>query len=231
MPEFRGHCVRATKETLEKSSKMIAGQERVESVPAGAEQRSGPGEEEATVSLVRESQRNPEAFVRLYDIYYSRIYNFVLRTVMNNHDAEDITSQTFLNALKGLHSFDPAKGRFTSWIYRIASNATMNHLRKQNGQPIDSQIDVDSCVLIDRSSPTPRRRLEEEQECERLFGAIARLKPKYCLNVVLFYFEEKSMREIAEITGSRVITVKWRLHHARRLMAAYLSRTEERQNE
>ena len=69
-------------------------------------------------------------FGELYDRHYKRIFNFVMRTVMNHDVAEDITSEAFFRALRRFSTFRPDRGSFSSWIYRIATNTMRNHFKK-----------------------------------------------------------------------------------------------------
>ncbi len=79
--------------------------------------------------IVLKSINDRDAFVILYDIYYPRLYNYVRARVNNVFDTEDLTSQIFEKVLANLHTFDPAKGKFRGWFFRIAHNTIVDYYK------------------------------------------------------------------------------------------------------
>lgn len=71
-----------------------------------------------------------------YDEYFLKIYKFVFYRIHHKETAEDITSQTFLKAVDNFKNFNPEKGTFQAWLYRIAQNTLMDHFRR-NKQTLD----------------------------------------------------------------------------------------------
>jgi RNA polymerase sigma-70 factor (ECF subfamily) len=80
--------------------------------------------------LVRQAQKNPDAFAELYDVYYPKIFGYVLRRTANLEAAQDITSETFFKALKKLWQFCWRNISFSSWLYKIAANEVNQYFRK-----------------------------------------------------------------------------------------------------
>lgn len=80
--------------------------------------------------IVRASQAGDrEAFGKLYDLFYKKIYFFIYYRSYHKETAEDIASLTFLKSLESIGTFDPDKGAFSTWIYRIARNCLIDHYR------------------------------------------------------------------------------------------------------
>lgn len=90
-------------------------------------------------------QRDSEAFGRIYDIYYERIYRFAYYKVGNVADAEDIAAQTFAGALRTIANFKWTGSSFDSWLFRIANNVTVDMYRKRGRarfEPIDDHMSL-----------------------------------------------------------------------------------------
>lgn len=171
--------------------------------------------------LAERACHDREAFAALYELHYPRVFNYVMRTTMNVAAAEDIVSVTFLKALNGLQHYEQRGHRFESWLYRIATNTMMDHFRRHKR---DTAYATD--LSYSANSPgvelAPGCALEQLEQYEALHNAISRLKDVYRITVVLHYFEEKPLKEIAEITGCTVATAKWRLHRARKQLSRIL---------
>jgi RNA polymerase sigma-70 factor, ECF subfamily len=80
--------------------------------------------------LVRQAQKDPDAFAELYDVYYPKIFGYVLRRSANLEAAQDITSETFLKALRKLWQFQWRSISFSFWLYKIATNEVNQYFRK-----------------------------------------------------------------------------------------------------
>jgi len=164
--------------------------------------------------LVERARRAPEAFGKLYDQYYSQIFGYVLKRVANIEIAQDITSEVFFKALKNLGQFKWRNISFSFWLYRIASNQITDYFRK-NKHAVVSLEEVSE--LVTNSDP-PTELLEAEEELKRhedfllLHESIAGLPIKYQEVITLRFFENKQIKEIAQILGKREGTVKALIH-------------------
>ena len=166
--------------------------------------------------LVERAKKEPAAFGELYDIYYSRIFNYVLKRTGNIHLTQDVTSEVFFNALKNIGNFRWRGISFSSWLYRIASNEIANHFRKNKGKQVSLEIILDQTDISDPSAEDELLKIEEELDKHKEFLAlrsnISKLSVKYQEVIVLRFFEEKQLEEIAEILDKPVGTVKSLLH-------------------
>lgn len=169
------------------------------------------------VELVGKSlDGNPQAFGELIDRYQKVIFNAALRIVNDYEDAKDTTQAVFVKAFENLSSFD-SRYKFFSWIYRFAVNEALNvvHRRRQT-QPLDEDI---RCT-----NSTPEELLHQHQLDEQIDEALAGLSSDYRLVVVMKYFLEMSLSEIAEIIHVEEKTVKSRLYTARQHLCEALTK-------
>lgn len=162
--------------------------------------------------VVERAKSDPEEFGKLYDQYYLQVFRYVLKRMARVEIAQDITSTVFFKALNNIHKFHWNGVPFSAWLYRIANNELVNHLRK-NGQ---RQEDVENFTnTIELASPSPESellaaeaRLKKYEKFLILHKSIASLPVRYQEVIVLRYFENKHIHEICEILGKREGTVK-----------------------
>ena len=166
-------------------------------------------------ALIERANGDPQAFGDLFDRYYPVMFAYVLRRVGKWNDAQDITSEVFLKALKGLWRFRWQGIAFSAWLYRIATNEVGIYFRRAGRAPLSLN------QLIEQSGFEPASRddlIAEKLEAERQFerhrdfliarSRIASLPLKYQHVITLRFFEQKSVKEIAEILGKKEGTVK-----------------------
>ena len=171
--------------------------------------------------LVKQAQRDPTAFAELYDHYYPKIFGYALRRTANLEAAQDITSETFFKALKGLWRFRWRNISFSAWLFRIASNETAQYFRQADYRK-SASLEVMQEQGFEPASPDdPHVELVEAQEAldrnrefRQVQERIARLPAKYQEVIALRYFEHKQLKEIAQILGKKEGTVKSLLHRA-----------------
>jgi RNA polymerase sigma-70 factor (ECF subfamily) len=140
--------------------------------------------------------------------------------------AEDLSQEVFLKAYRALSSYDSTR-KFSSWLFKIAHNATIDHLRRTELEtvPLDGDSEGDlgvARVLEDPTSTTPEQRLLGVDLGGALEEAIRSLRPAYREVILLRHREELSYQEIAEVTGASLGTVKTNLHRARKELAEIL---------
>jgi len=169
--------------------------------------------------LVERARTDPSAFGELFDKYHDPILAYLVHRTADVALAQDLTSNTFFKALRGLSSFRWRRIPFSAWLYRIASNEAAGHHRRRRrlrSEPLERlAISLpDPAGGADRELAEAEERVAESRRFLELHRGISRLSPKYQEVVVLRYFENKSLAEIAEITGRSVGTVKSNLHRA-----------------
>jgi RNA polymerase sigma-70 factor (ECF subfamily) len=172
-------------------------------------------------------------FARLVEAYSEPIYRLALKMLNHQQDAEDVLQETFLKAYHNLPAFEN-RSSLSTWLYRIAVNEALMHIRKQN----PDQISIDEPVETDDSEIEAReladwRALPEDQLLstetrQQLDEAIERLPVTLRTVFVLRDIQDLSVRETAEALNLSENVVKTRLLRARLrlrgLLTGYLSR-------
>ncbi|HUC43815.1 MAG TPA: sigma-70 family RNA polymerase sigma factor [Candidatus Sulfotelmatobacter sp.] len=147
------------------------------------------------------------AFGELVRRYQGPIYNAVLRMVRDAEDARDLSQTVFLKAFRELGSFNP-RYKFYSWIYRIAINESLNHLKRSGRQePLTGDLRSGAEGAIEA--------LVERERDRQVQDEIMRLRPDHRAVLVLRHFLDLSYEDIAEVIGVPEKTVKSRLFSAR----------------
>ncbi len=137
----------------------------------------------------------PGEFGLLYDAYVKKIYSFIYYKVQNKEAAEDLTSETFLKALDKINSFDPQKGKFSSWLYRIARNAVIDHFRVRKPHfPIENAWNLKDNTNIQAD-------METKEKIEKVKIYMQNLNEDQREIITLRVWQELSYKEISEILG------------------------------
>ncbi|MCS6829284.1 MAG: sigma-70 family RNA polymerase sigma factor [Armatimonadota bacterium] len=152
------------------------------------------------------------AFEELYLRYQPYVYNVVNGIVQNAEDARDVTQDVFLHVYDSLSRFRGGSA-FSTWLYRVAVNAAITHVRKEKRHP---QIPLDALrefrADIEVEPEQQATRAETQQAVQEM---LAKLPEQQRAVLVLRYFQELSLEEMAEIMNCSVAAVKVRLHRAR----------------
>ncbi len=171
--------------------------------------------------LVRQAQKAPDAFAKLYDQYYPKIFGYVLRRTANLEAAQDITSEAFFNALRKLWQFRWRNVSFSSWLYKIATNEINQYFRKTEYKKSISLEELQEQGFEPISTHDPenelieaQEKLKQHQDFLEIQEKIVRLPAKYQEVIALRFFERKQLKEIAEILGKKEGTIKSLLHRA-----------------
>lgn len=175
--------------------------------------------------LVTRAQRgDPDAFAQLVERYQTPVHNLVYRMLGNPNDAEDAAQETFLRAYARLKSFRAGEN-FATWLLAIAAHYCIDRLRRRRFQWLSFEDDpaLDESPASDIMVDDDLLRREQEHEIEML---LTRLNPASRLVIVLRYWYDMSIKEIARTTGDSVSAIKVRLHRARNQLAHELSNGE-----
>jgi len=171
--------------------------------------------------LVKRAQKDPDAFAKLYDQYYPRIFGYVLRRTANLEAAQDITSETFLKALGKLWQFQWRNVSFSSWLYKIATNEINQYFRKAEYKKSVSleELQERGFELLSPHDPEnelieAQEKLKQHQDFLEIQKKITKLPAKYQEVIALRFFEKEQIGKIAEILGKKEGTIKSLLHRA-----------------
>ena len=169
------------------------------------------------------------AFGRLVQRYAAPVTNLAMRVVRDRDDAEDVAQETFIKAHGALARYDPSFP-FRVWLFRIAYNAAIDHLRRRRPGMVSTSAprriggeDVE-WELVDERAPGPQERTLVGDRRVILDRAIAELPAALRAAIVLRHVEDLSYEEIAETLGVPLGTVKIRIHRGREALARILRR-------
>lgn len=161
-------------------------------------------------SLVQRAQNNDqEAFAQLYEEHFDKIYRYLALRIGNEMEAEDMTQQVFLNALQSISSFRWKGVPFSAWLYRIAHNQAVDHLRKNKKR---STVPLDESLVS--SGDSPHSAAERKMDIEQLLAATRRLTGAQREVISLRFTSELSIAQVAGIMGKSEGAVKALQHSA-----------------
>lgn len=170
-------------------------------------------------ALVRRAQEGEEAaFAELVALYEKRAWRVARNMVPGDEDARDLVQEAFLRVFRNLDRFD-FKHAFSTWLYRIVSNLSIDHLRRRRRTQSTSSVDEDEAGLdlVDEDAPGPSSALESSETQDEVRACLESLAPHFQSVLVLRELEGLPCTEIADIVGATHVTVRWRLHRGRKL--------------
>ena len=156
------------------------------------------------------SGKRESAFNRIVDTYTERLYWHIRRFLCSHEDANDLLQEIFIKVWAALPSFRRDAQLYT-WLYRIATNEVLNHLRRQK---------VRAMISLESASGILARKIDEDPYFNgdtlqrELHKAMLKLPEKQRIVFCLRYFDELKYEEISEITGTSIGALKASYHHA-----------------
>jgi RNA polymerase sigma-70 factor, ECF subfamily len=162
--------------------------------------------------LVAAAQRDPVEFGPLYERYVDQIYRFAYRRTGNHADAEDVTAQTFQQALAALPSYEWRGLPFGAWLYRIASNIIYRRGRTRSREVAVEDVGV--FVRSEDFADDPSDLIDAQSDAEELLSAIRMLPADQQRALILKFARGLRNREIGEELGRSEGAVKQLVHRA-----------------
>jgi RNA polymerase sigma factor (sigma-70 family) len=163
-----------------------------------------------------------KAYQVLFDEYKQSIFHIIVKIVHNNEEAQDLVQETFIKAFGSLKSYNPSY-RFTTWLYKIAANSSIDYIRKKKIQTfsLDQPLETrNGRVEVEVPDMTyhPEKDLTDKRKRMSIADAIGSLPEKYKQVIVMRHQEDKSYEQIAQILHVPVGTIKARIFRARELL-------------
>ena len=171
---------------------------------------------DSTVSkLVKRAKRgDPEAFGTLIEKYERFVFNIVYRMTGNAEDARDVAQEAFIKAFKKFSYYDESWA-FSTWIYRIAINASIDYMRKR-GKENSVSLDIFSENGMDAvDAKNIEESVLQKEKSKEIIEAVNALEEEFRTVIVLHDMEGMEYKEISDILGCPMGTVKSRLSRAR----------------
>ncbi|MHC4509783.1 MAG: sigma-70 family RNA polymerase sigma factor, partial [Planctomycetota bacterium] len=150
-----------------------------------------------------------ESFRLLVQRYEKPVTRMIGNLINDRHICEDIAQEVFLAAYRKLASFDPARSSFSTWLFTIARNRSINAMKKRRTPSVNRPPE-----RMDLTDPADA--LDRDELFARLDAALNALGPGHRRALVLAEFENLSYEQIAQIEGVQIGTVKSRINRAKR---------------
>lgn len=172
-------------------------------------------------------QKEEGAFDRLYEAYKDSAYRTAYFLTGNAADAQDVVQDTFVTVYYEIRKLrEPAA--FKSWFYRILTHEASRCTRKRSRELPQEEIPENAAWENGRQQQDISDVLIQKEEYQTIRNLISQMDEKHRTVVVLYYFNEFSVEQIAHITGCFAGTVKSRLYHARKQLEQKLAEAERR---
>lgn len=163
-----------------------------------------------------------KAYAQLVENHRTAIFHIINRIVHNDEVARDLVQETFMKAFASLSTYR-SEYRFSTWLYKIAANSSIDYLRKRRIQALSLDAPVETHdgrleIEVPDDTHNPELALVRKQQRFSIEEAIDSLPPKYREVIVYRHKDDKSYEEIADLLAIPVGTVKARIFRARELL-------------
>ena len=183
--------------------------------------------DEQIAASVQKGQK--EAFGILMDRYERKLFSYGRKFLTGQDNIEDVVQEVFIKTYRNIKSFDTSQ-KFSPWIYRIAHNTFVNALRKNAKSPLRF-FDFDTFT----AHPVYEDAMPAEREQQRVNGVIDRgldkLSPEYREIIILYYIQNLSYKEIADILHIPIGTVSVRLLRAKKTLKKFVPNEQQNPHE
>ncbi|MEG0929029.1 MULTISPECIES: RNA polymerase sigma factor [Chryseobacterium] len=184
-------------------------------------------DEQLFLLIQKAKDKDQKAQTKLINVFWVDVFSFVMKKVRDENDADEITVNVFSKVLSKLDMFDP-HFQFKTWILTIAQNTVIDFWRKKNRENEDAVENLDE--VKNQYAKSPEELLISEEEQKKIIKAIESLDANYQDIIKLRFFEEKSIKEIAEELGISVANTKVRVMRAKKVLAELLKNNEFEDN-
>ena len=186
--------------------------------------KGGASMEEQELEQIRKCQQgDAEAFTEILKTYEKKVFNLALRMMGNHEDANDLAQEAFIRVYQSIHTFR-GDARFSTWLYRIATNVCLDELRKRSRRKTES-LDVpvqtqDGSVLreVPDWTDNPEEALDRQGIREMVRQGIETLPEEQKIALILRDLQGHTYEEIAEILHISLGTVKSRINRGRQAL-------------
>ena len=173
-------------------------------------------------------RRDPDLLDRLIEQYQHRLLRYLIHLSGNRELAEDLFQETWIRVLERGHQYD-GRHEFSTWLYAVARNLTIDHLRKKRPASLDGLMEEDEQHA--RFEPADTRPsawelVAQREQAESIGAALAGIPAEYRETIVLRFQDGFALQEIVAVTGAPLGTVKSRLYRGLSLLMARLEGTQ-----
>jgi RNA polymerase sigma-70 factor (ECF subfamily) len=168
-------------------------------------------------------RRDPDLLDRLIEQYQHRLLRYLVHLSGNRELAEDLFQETWIRVLERGHQYD-GKHEFSTWLYAVARNLTLDYLRKKTPVSLDGLMEDEHHAPFEPADTRPAawEVVQQHQQAEQINAALVSIPVEYRETVVLRFQEGMALEEIATVTGTKLGTVKSRLYRGLNLLMGKL---------
>jgi RNA polymerase sigma-70 factor, ECF subfamily len=180
-------------------------------------------ESEASVIARGLRRRDPDLLDRLIEQYQHRLLRYLIYLSGNRELAEDLFQETWIRVLERGHQYD-GRHEFSTWLYAVARNLTIDYLRKNHPVSLDGLMDEEDHVPLEPADTRPMawEVVQQHEQAERIGAALVSIPAEYRETVVLRFQEGLALDEIAAVTRAPLGTVKSRLYRGLNMLMSRL---------
>lgn len=180
-------------------------------------------EEQLFQLISKANDKDQKAQTRLINIFWVDVFSFVMKKVRDENDADEITVNVFSKVLSKLDMYDP-HFQFKTWILTIAQNTIIDFWRKKSRENQDPTENLDE--VKNQFAKSPEELMISDEEQMKIIKMIESLDKNYQDILRLRFFEEKSIKEIADELGISVANTKVRVMRAKKVLAELLKNND-----
>ena len=168
-------------------------------------------------------RRDADLLDRLIEQYQHRLLRYLVYLAGNRELAEDLFQETWIRVLERGHQYD-GKHEFSTWLYAVARNLTIDYLRKKSPVSLDGLMEDERHAPLEPADTRPMawEVVQQHEQSERVSAALVSIPAEYREAVVLRFQEGLALNEIATVTGARLGTVKSRLYRGLNMLMSRL---------
>jgi RNA polymerase sigma-70 factor (ECF subfamily) len=180
-------------------------------------------ESEPSAIARRLRRRDPDLLDHLIEQYQHRLLRYLVYLSGNRELAEDLFQETWIRVLERGHQYD-GKHEFSTWLYAVARNLTIDYLRKKSPVSLDGLMEDEQHAPLEPADTRPSawEVVQQHEQAERISAALVSIPAEYRETVVLRFQEGLALDEIATVTGARLGTVKSRLYRGLNMLMSRL---------
>ena len=173
--------------------------------------------------IILAKNKNQKSQTKLINHFWVDVFSFVMKKVQDENVADEITVSVFSKVLAKLDLYDP-NFQFKTWILTISQNTVIDYWRKKNRENEDSTDNFDD--FKNQFARSPEELLISEEDHKQILNIIESLDFNYQEIIRLRFFEEKSIKEIAEELGLTIANTKVRIMRAKKVLSELLKNNE-----
>lgn len=177
--------------------------------------------------IQKAKEKDQKAQTKLINVFWVDVFSFVMKKVHDENDADEITVNVFSKVLSKLDLYDP-HFQFKTWILTIAQNTIIDFWRRKSRENQDPTENLDE--VKNHYAKSPEELMISDEEQQKIIKTIESLDGNYQDIIKLRFFEEKSIKEIAEELGISVANTKVRVMRAKKVLAELLKNNEFEDN-